>query len=129
MPSHAVRATFVWSIWRSVLRRRSSRRSRSERPRLRAPAMTKSSTAQQRLRQLVSPGEPPAQVQRVAQVDAEGRQVLGQAGGGARVLAPQLGDKAPQIGFRLLGRSGFVERGPVGGLDSPSDVLSLWHFF
>src|SRR2546422_9236396 len=108
--------------------------------------MTRSSTAQQRLRQLlweaaddphaalhlaqraleqIRRTQPPAQVERVAQVDAEGGQVLRQAGGGAWVLALQLADQAPQTCFRLLRRGGAVERGPVGGLDPSADVFSF----
>src|SRR5437879_12162223 len=110
--------------------------------------MTRSSTAQQRLRQLLSPGKRPMtrtrrctsprerssrfversrrrRWKRVAQVDAEGGQVLRQAGGGAWVLALQLADQAPQTCFRLLRRGGAVERGPVGGLDPSADASSF----
>jgi len=51
-------------FWRSVLRRRSSRRSRSERPRLRAPAITKPSFLDALSVESAGPGGPAASVRR-----------------------------------------------------------------
>ena len=109
------------------------------RPSPRALAMNRLSTAQHKLRQLVSPGnrpitfvrrltssgerssrvrraQPPAEAERVLEVHAERRQVLGQAGGRARVRALQVGDRSPQPGLSVRRRDGLLERSPVGRL-------------
>jgi len=51
-------------------------------------------------------------------VDGERRQILGQAGGGTRILGRELANEGPQIVFGLGRRGGLVERRPVGSPDA-----------
>jgi hypothetical protein len=101
--------------------------------------MNRSSTAQHRLRQLGLAGEPAdhlrppldllqrplqqvrraqplAKAQRVGEVNAERRQVVGEAGGRARVRALQVGDEPPEPRLTVRRRGGIVERRPIGRL-------------
>jgi len=56
---------------------------------------------------------------RVAQVDGERFEVVGEAGGRRRVpLVGELADERAQPALAVLLRAGLVERLPVGGLDA-----------
>ena len=51
-------------------------------------------------------------------MNAQGRQILGEAGCGARVLPLQAGDQEPQPVFGVGGIDSFIQRLPVGMLDA-----------
>src|SRR5262249_18249394 len=79
----------------------------------------------ERALQQVRRAQPLAEAQRVREVHTEGRQILGEAGGRARVLTFQVGDEPPQRRLPVRWRGGLVERGPVGRLH-PCEQLRVF---
>ena len=136
--AHAVCESGVCAVWAARICAQLPVRQRGS-PSPRALAMNRSSTAQQRLRQLVSPGkvpitfirrltssndrpsrfhraESPAEAQRVFEVHVERRQVLGQARRPRRVRALQVSYQPLQPRHSVRWRCSLVERSPVGRL-------------
>ena len=72
----------------------------------------------QRPLQQVRRAQPPPQPEWIGEVDGEGHHVVGQAGGGRRVLAAELADEDPKARLGLGWRRRAMERGPVGGPDA-----------
>jgi hypothetical protein len=75
--------------------------------------------------------QPGPEAQRVAEMDGERRQVVGQAGCRAGVLPFELAHEDPQPGLSLGRADGDVERRPVGGSVpglQPGALGELWAF-
>lgn len=69
--------------------------------------------------------QPLAELERVAERDAERRQILGQGGRRPRVVGLQLAHQPAQPSLAVGRRAGLVERRPVGIADSVVEVLAL----